>query len=99
MGSRYRHLVMHLAACEGQSRKFRTGLLSGPVSGHWSILVHNAVGEEFLSDFSTPLNPGSLVGFLTPRFAGKRPCSSTRNVMVRNVKQQSSAATPSFFSF
>jgi hypothetical protein len=43
--------------------EFTTGLLSGPVLDDWSIVVHNAVGEEFGTDFSTPLNPGSLVGF------------------------------------
>jgi hypothetical protein len=47
--------------------EFTTGLLSGPVSGHWSIGVHNALADLFVMDFSTPQvvfpNPGSLVGF------------------------------------
>jgi hypothetical protein len=66
--------------------EFTTGLLSGPVSGHWSIGVHNALADLFVMDFSTPQvvfpNPGSLVGFNGGTILGaevQTPCPGVPN--------------------
>jgi hypothetical protein len=62
---------------------FTSGLLSGRLPGSapaWSILVHNALGNEIIMDFSTPQvsppNLGSLVGFNGGMFSAdvQTPC-------------------------